>query len=118
MSGGMFTVRKQKKQEGKLPSTKLIFSAGIFLALVFVAVIGYFFMKSEAEIESVSIFSQPPEAAIYLNGEDTGKTTPSTLMLQIGKSYIIEFRKDDMIGGIQFIPSEENREVNIVLKKR
>ena len=111
-------VEERKKMEGPLPRPKIIFIAGAFIAVMFMAVMGYFLMKSEVKVESVSVFSQPPEAEIFLNGEDTGKTTPATLMLEIGKNYIIEFRKDNLIGGMEFAPTEKNREVNIVLKER
>lgn len=109
---------EQKKREGVLPSSGKIFAVGAAIALILVAVISYLFIKPEVEFESVSVFSQPPEASIYLNGEDTGKQTPATLMLEQGKNYIIEFRKDDLIGGMEFTPTEKNREVNIVLRKR
>lgn len=111
-------VEEKKKREGFLPSPKVVFSVGALIAVIFIAVIGFFFMKPKVEFESVSIFSQPPEAEIFLNGEDTGKMTPSTLMLEIGKNYIIEFRKDNMIGGMEFSPTAENREVNVVLRER
>ncbi|HNW16063.1 MAG TPA: protein kinase, partial [bacterium] len=107
-----------RKKEGILPSTGKIFAAGLVFALILAAVIGYLFITPDIEFEAVSIFSQPPEAEIYLNGEDTGKQTPATLMLEQGKNYIIEFRKDDLIGGMEFTPTEKNREVNIVLRKR
>ncbi len=109
---------EEKKREGILPSSGKIFAAGVAIALILVAIMSYLFIKPEVEFESVSIFSQPPEASIYLNGEDTGKQTPATLVLEQGKNYIIEFRKDDLIGGMEFTPTEKNREVNIVLRKR
>ncbi|MGI6394783.1 MAG: protein kinase domain-containing protein [bacterium] len=110
--------KELKKKEGVLPSVGKIFAITAAVAAVLVAIIFYLLSKSEAKFEAVAIFSQPPEAIIYLNGEDTGKMTPATLMLEHNKSYIIEFRKDGLIGGMEFTPSEKNREVNMVLRKR
>ena len=36
----------------------------------------------------------------------------------MNKKYIIEFRKDDMIGGLEFTPTSENRQINMTLKQR
>lgn len=108
---------KMKEKRSKL--SYLLFILGcIFIVLAFAGAVSYMVLKSDIELESVAVFSTPPGADIFINGEDTGKITPATLQLEKGKNYIIEFRKDDHIGGMNFTPSDKNREVNMVLKKR
>jgi len=111
-------VELEKKRQGRLPSVKKTAFFGGLIALLFIGFLTFFAMKDKVKLEKVSVFSSPPGAIIYINGEDTGKTTPSELMLEHGRKYIIEFRKEDMIGGMDFLPSEDNHEVNMKLRKR
>jgi len=108
----------EKKRVGRLPSVMKTSVFGAIGALMIVAVIFFFAMQDKVKLEKVSVFSSPPGAIIYINGEDTGKTTPAELMLENGRKYIIEFKKDNMIGGMRFLPSGENHEVSMKLKKR
>lgn len=108
----------EKKRQGPLPSVMKMSIIGAVAALIIIGTITFFAMTDKVELEKVSVFSSPPGATIYINGEDTGKTTPAELMLEHGRKYIIEFKKDDMIGGMDFLPSDENHEVNMKLKKR
>lgn len=108
----------ERKRQGRLPSVMKTSIFGVIGALLIVAVISFFAMQGKVKLEKVSVFSAPPGAVIYVNGQDTGKTTPAELMLENGRKYIIEFKKDDMIGGMDFLPSGENREVSMKLKKR
>ena len=108
----------EKKRQGPLPSVMKMSVIGAIVAIIIIMSIAFFAMTDKVKLERVSVFSSPPGAIIYINGEDTGKTTPAQLMLENGRKYIIEFKKDDMIGGMDFLPSEENREVNMKLKRR
>lgn len=111
-------IEKAKERERSKFRSALFISGCIAAVLLVAAVVAYLVLKSDIELENVAVFSTPPGAEIFINGEDTGKMTPATLQLEIGKNYIIEFRKDDFIGGMNFTPSEKSREVNMVLKKR
>ena len=108
----------EKKRQGPLPSVMKMSIIGAVAAAFIIGMIVFFAMTDKVKLEKVSVFSSPSGATIYINGEDTGKITPAELMLENGRKYIIEFKKDDMIGGMGFLPSEENREVNMKLKKR
>jgi len=105
-----------KKIKDKKPvSAAVILGGSLVFALIILSVIAFFTMQPETKMDTVSVFSQPPEAEIFVNGIPTGKTTPGELVLERGKTYIIEFKKDDFIGGMNFVPSENNREVRMKL---
>ena len=81
-------------------------------------VLKFLFIDPDVKVDMVTVFSEPGGAEIFVNGEDTGKKTPASLQLELNKQYIIEFRKDDMIGGLEFVPTSDNRYIKMVLKKR
>lgn len=108
----------EKKRQGRLPSVMKTAVLGAIGAIIIIAVIFFFSLQEKVKLEKISVFSSPSGAIIYINGEDTGKTTPAELMLENGRKYIIEFKKDNMIGGMRFLPSEENHEVSMKLRKR
>jgi len=116
--------RQKEEAEKKHEKKKAFFSrlgllSGIVAALAVIALIlKFLFVDPDVEVETVTVFSSPGGAQIFVNGEDTGKVTPSSLQLELNKKYIIEFRKDDMIGGLEFTPTPENRQINMQLKQR
>ena len=85
---------------------------------VIALILKFLFVDPDVEVDMVTIFSSPSGAQIFINGEDTGKVTPASLQLELNKKYIIEFSKDDMIGGLEFTPTSENRQINMQLKQR
>ena len=108
---------RREKRKTIISKTSLI--AGIVAALVIIVMIlKFLFVDPEVEVDMVTVFSEPGGAQIFVNGEDTGKQTPASLQLELNKQYIIEFRKDDMIGGLEFVPTSENRMIRMVLKQR
>jgi serine/threonine protein kinase len=109
------TEEERKKKEKKHLSAPLILGGALVFSLLILGVMALFSMKSEVKMETVSVFSQPPEAEIFINGVETGKVTPTELVLESGKTYVIEFRKDNFIGGMNFVPSEKNREIRMKL---
>ena len=116
--------RQKKNVEKKRPKNKALFSkitlvAGIIAGLAVIAVIlKFLFVDSTVKVDAVTVFSSPAGAQIFVNGDDTGKVTPATLQLELKKKYIIEFRKDDMIGGLEFVPTSDNLQINMQLKPR
>ena len=116
--------RQKEEAEKKHEKKKAFFSrfgllSGIVAALAVIALIlKFLFVDPDVEVETITVFSSPGGAQIFVNGEDTGKVTPSSLQLELNKKYIIEFRKDDMIGGLEFTPTSENRQINMQLKQR
>ncbi len=109
---------ERKKREKKPVSATAIIGIALVFALVILGVFAFLSRTSETKMETVSVFSQPPGAKIFINGENTGEITPAELNLESGKAYIIEFKKDNFIGGMTFVPSESNREVRMILKER
>ena len=108
---------RREKRKTIISKTSLI--AGIVVALVIIVMIlKFLFVVPDVEVDMVTVFSEPGGAQIFVNGEDTGKKTPASLQLELNKQYIIEFRKDDMIGGLEFVPTSENRMIRMVLKQR
>ena len=111
--------REEKSARKKAAISKTAFISGIAAALIAIGLIlKFLFIDPEVEVEEITIFSSPGGAQIFVNGEDTGKKTPASLQLELNKKYIIEFRKDDMIGGLEFTPTSENRQINMQLKQR
>jgi len=116
--------RQKKEAEIKCAKNKALFSklglvSGIVAALAVIALIlKFLFVDPEVEVDDVTIFSSPGGAQIFVDGEDTGKLTPTSLQLERGKKYIIDFIKDDMIGNIEFTPTPKNRQINMQLKQR
>ncbi len=116
--------RQKKEAEIKRAKNKALFSklglvSGIVAALAVIALIlKFLFVDPEVEVDDVTIFSSPGGAQIFVDGEDTGKLTPTSLQLERGKKYIIDFIKDDMIGNIEFTPTPKNRQINMQLKQR
>ncbi len=108
----------EKKKYSKQISTPMVLGGAVLLSIVILAMMALFSMKPEVKMEQVSIFSHPSGAEIFINGVETGKTTPSQIQLESGRTYVIEFKKDDYIGGMNFVPSERNREVRMKLKQR
>ena len=117
-------VVQKKKAEKKHAKNKALMSkfglvsgivAGIAVILV---ILKFIFIDPDVKVDAVTVFSSPGGAHIFVNGEDTGKVTPASLQLELNKKYIIEFRKDDMIGGLEFTPTSENRQINMQLKQR
>ncbi len=114
---------KSHEKENKVqPKNKNKSSVGRFAVITtFIAVIAaavYFFMTSiKPEIKDISIFSDPPGASIYINGENTGRKTPAVINMVEGEMYIIELRKNSFTGGMQFRPDKTNNEINIKLKE-
>ena len=110
-------LNKREKKKNIVVKGSLI--AGIIAGLAIIAVIVAFILKSgEVEVDMITIFTSPGGAQIFVNGEDTGKVTPASLQLELNRKYIIEFKKDDIIGGLEFIPTQQNRRINMVLKHR
>ncbi|HDT11874.1 MAG TPA: PEGA domain-containing protein, partial [bacterium] len=106
-----------KKKKEPFPVSFILGGALVF-ALLVLGVIALFSMESSAKMETISFFTQPPGAEIFINGKETGKTTPTNMPLECGKTYTVEFKKDDYVGGVNFVPSEKNREVRMKLKKK
>lgn len=91
--------------------------SGVVVALAVIAVMIFVFSREDDSIESkVLLFSNPPEAEVYVNGEDTGRKTPAEIFLKVGKSYILEFRKDNFEGGINYKVKKEENQINLLLK--
>ena len=110
---------EKRREKKKTVFTKAGFIAGIVAGLAVIAVIlKLLFFDQGVQIETITVFSSPAGAKILVNGEDTGKLTPASLQLELNKKYIIEFSKDDMIGGLEFTPTSENRQINMQLKQR
>ena len=118
------TPRKNENTEKKSEKNKTLFpkiglAVGILAGLAVIAVIlKFLFIDSVVKVDTVTVFSSPGGAQIFVNGDDTGKVTPATLQLELKKKYIIEFRKDDMIGGLEFVPTSDNLQINMQLKPR
>ena len=116
--------RQKEEAEKKRERKKAFFSkfglvSGIVAALAVIAlIIKFLFVDPDVKVDTVTVFSSPGGAQIFVNGEDTGKITPASLQLELHKKYIIEFRKDDMIGGLEFTPTSDNRQINMQLKQR
>lgn len=116
--------RQKEDAEKKRAKNKAFFSrlgliSGIIAGLAVIAfILKFLFVDPDVEVDMVTIFSNPGGAQIFVNGEDTGKVTPASLQLELNKKYIIEFRKDDMIGGLEFTPTSDNRQINMTLKQR
>ena len=116
--------RQKEEAEKKRAKNKAFFSklglvSGIVAGLAVIALIlKFLFVDPDVEVDAVTVFSSPGGAQIFVNGEDTGKVTPASLQLELNKKYIIEFRKDDMIGGLEFTPTPKNRQINMQLKPR
>ena len=116
--------RQKEEAEKKREKNKAFFSrfgliSGIVAALaIIVLILKFLFIDPDVKVEEITIFSSPGGAQIFVNGEDTGKVTPASLQLELNKKYIIEFRKDNMIGGLEFMPTSDNRQINMVLKER
>ncbi len=117
-------VKQKEEEEKRKEKNKVFFSrlglfSGIFagLAVIFF-ILKFLFIDPDVEVDMVTVFSSPGGAQIFVNGEPTGKVTPASLQLELNKKYIIEFRKDDMIGGLEFTPTSENRQINMQLKQR
>ena len=111
--------RPVQRSEKKTSSSKIGLIAAIIagLAVILVA-LKFLLFDAEVKVDMVAVFSTPDGAQIFVNGDDTGKVTPSSLQLELGKKYIIEFKKGDMIGGLEFTPTAENRQINMQLKPR
>lgn len=110
---------EKKREKNKALFTKTGLVAGIVAGLALIALILKFLIfDSGVQVETITVFSSPGGAQIFVDGEDTGKVTPATLQLELNKKYIIDFRKDDMIGGLEFTPTPENRQINMQLKQR
>ncbi len=116
--------QQKEKSEKQHEKNKAMFSkigliSGIVAGLaVIVLILKFLFVDPEVEVEAVTVFSSPGGAHIFVDGEDTGKVTPTSLQLEHGKKYIIDFIKDNMIGTLEFTPSSENRQINMQLKPR
>ena len=116
--------RQKEENEKKREKKKAFYSkfglvSGIIAGLAVIALIlKFLFVDPDVEVDMITVFSNPGGAQIFVNGEDTGKVTPASLQLELNKKYIIEFRKDDMIGGLEFTPTSENRQINMTLKQR
>ena len=113
-------VEHKENNEKKRKNTFLVLlGSGIFIGLLAIlALVKFSFIDPDVKTVTVTIFSDPSGAEIYLDGEFTGKMTSTELLLEIGKEYIIEFKKGDLNGGVKFTPTLENRYVNMVLQKR
>ena len=110
---------EKKRQKRKSIISKISIFAGIVVGLLIIGmVLKFLFIDPDVKVDMVTVFSEPGGAEIFVNGEDTGKKTPASLQLELNKQYIIEFRKDDMIGGLEFVPTSDNRYIKMVLKKR
>ncbi|MBO4711741.1 serine/threonine protein kinase [bacterium] len=116
--------RLKEEDEKKRAKNKAFFSrlgliSGIIAGLILIALIlKFLFVDPDVEVDMITVFSNPGGAQIFINGEDTGKVTPASLQLELNKKYIIEFRKDDMIGGLEFTPTSDNLQINMQLKQR
>ena len=116
--------RLKEEDEKKRAKNKAFFSrlgliSGIIAGLILIALIlKILFVDPDVEVDMITVFSNPGGAQIFINGEDTGKVTPASLQLELNKKYIIEFRKDDMIGGLEFTPTSDNLQINMQLKQR
>ena len=108
-----------KKIEEKKKFNKFLILTIIPIFLIIIG-IGFFIAKKHnaKNIITVSIFSMPPGAEIYINGKDWEKQTPATVKLKANIPYIIEFKKGKYFGGKNFIPTEKQSELNIKLKKQ
>ena len=110
---------EKKRRKKKALFTKTALVSGIVAGLAVIALILKFLLfDTGVHVETITVFSSPAGARILVNGEDTGKLTPASLQLELNKKYIIEFSKDDMIGGLEFTPTSENRQINMQLKQR
>jgi len=110
---------EKRKEKNKVFFSRLGLFSGIFAGLLLIFfILKFLFIDPEVEVDMVTVFSSPGGAQIFVNGEDTGKVTPASLQLELNKKYIIEFRKDDMIGGLEFTPTSDNLQINMQLKQR
>jgi eukaryotic-like serine/threonine-protein kinase len=109
---------EKQKKEKKSVSSATVIGISVVIALIIVSVFAFISFKPETKTENISVFSQPPGAFIFINGINTGEMTPTEITLDSGKTYTIEFKKDNFMGGMNFVPSENNREIRMVLKER
>jgi len=108
---------KKEAAEEKSSFPMIAVAAIVFVLLLSAGIGGYFFLQEEKDI-LVSLFSDPPEADIFIDGISNGLQTPAEISMKPGRNYIIEFRKDDFIGEIYYTPKKEDNKINLVLKKR
>ena len=110
---------ERKREKKKAFYSRFGLVSGIIAGLAVIALIlKFLFVDPDVEVDMVTVFSSPGGAQIFVDGEDTGKVTPTSLQLEHGKKYIIDFIKDNMIGTLEFTPSSENRQINMQLKPR
>ena len=110
---------ERKREKKKAFYSRFGLVSGIVAGLAVIALIlKFLFVDPDVEVDMVTVFSSPGGAQIFVDGEDTGKVTPTSLQLEHGKKYIIDFIKDNMIGTLEFTPSSENRQINMQLKPR
>ncbi|MCK5809125.1 serine/threonine protein kinase [bacterium] len=118
---------EQRKREEKQPfftplKIMMLIALVLFIGMGIVAYI----IKSEPAVVIVQAFSQPSGAMIFVDGDNSGKTTPAFLPLTKGKSYIIEFRKSEkrggkevmLIGGITISPTKKNKSISLELHSK
>ena len=110
---------ERKREKKKAFYSRFGLVSGIVAGLAVIALIlKFLFVDPDVEVDMVTVFSSPGGAQIFVDGDDTGKVTPTSLQLEHGKKYIIDFIKDNMIGTLEFTPSSENRQINMQLKPR
>lgn len=109
--------KREVKAKKKVMFSKAMLVFSIIAALAVIGiVIKLTFVDPQVAVSTVYVYSDPIGATIYVDGIDTGKVTPNTLQLKSNKTYIIDFEKDDMAGGLNFNPAENCRSENCMVK--
>ncbi len=109
------------EKEPFLTPIKMTVLIGAILLIALVA--GHLFLRKKPTFIMVHLFSSPPGATIFINGENIGKKTPAIVPLNKGKNFIIEFRKKDengeeYLGGTTFSPDKKHQDISLVLRRR
>lgn len=90
--------------------------AAVTLVLFFGGLALYLFFPWQSDTVSVFVATMPPETDIFVDGRDAGARTPTELKLVKGRTYVFEFRKDDLVAELPFVPSEEPEKNKIFVK--
>ena len=118
--------KEQREQEKKpfLSPIKILLIAVFFLLVIMM--VGAYIFKSGSDVVMVKVFSTPPGASIFINGDNIGKETPAFIPLEKGKQFVVEFRKTEQdedgnellfVGGTTILPDEKQPSISVQLKK-
>ncbi|HOW50824.1 MAG TPA: serine/threonine-protein kinase [bacterium] len=110
---------EEDQQERRAERRSWIWSIGgaVAILVLFFAALGvYLFFPFQKDTVQVFIATMPPEADIFVDGRDAGARTPVELQLVKGRTYVFEFRKEDKVAELPFVPSENPNDNKIFVK--